>query len=153
MYATNKYAGSCIINEKVTGWMYKLEAIQKSYHSLLLWSIKNCIFKTNSQEKSRQRILAVIRASKSTSTTVSHTKGFPHVLVEVDGICVLHELSNHLPLVILHHQYFLRLGHPTYHQQTHLSQEINTCQHVHTHRRTASLLSHITVCSLCGRKC
>lgn len=45
-----------------------------------------------------------------------HTKGFPHVLVEVDRISVLHELSDHLPLVILHYQNFLWLGHPTYHQ-------------------------------------
>ncbi len=101
--------------------------------------------------------MAVIKASKSTSSTVTHTKGFPHVLVEVDGICVLHELSNHLPLVILHHQYLLRLGHPTYHQQTHLSQEINTCQHVRTSKNSLTALTfahtHITECNLRGHKC
>lgn len=53
-----------------------------------------------------------------------HTKSFPHVLVEINGICVLHELSDHLPLVILHHQNLLWLSHPTNHQQTHLSQDI-----------------------------
>lgn len=86
----------------------------------------------------------------------NHTKGFPHVLVEVDGICVLHELSDHLSLVILHHQHFLRLCHPTYHQQTHLPQEINSCQHRHTSQSSLISLTlvhmhismHVTVCAL-----
>lgn len=51
------------------------------------------------------------------------TQSLSHVLVKVDGICVLHELSDHLSLVILHHQHFLRLGHAAHHQQTHLQEE------------------------------
>lgn len=63
----------------------------------------------------------------------AHTQGFPHVLVEVDGIRVLHELPDHLPLVVLHHQHFLRLSHPTHHQETHLPRDIKIiCQDMHT---------------------
>ena len=33
------------------------------------------------------------------------TQGFSHILVEVDGISVLHKLPDHFTLVILYHQY------------------------------------------------
>ena len=48
------------------------------------------------------------------------TKGLPHALVHVDGVCVLHKLSHYFPLLILYHQYLLRLGHATDHHQTNL---------------------------------
>ena len=40
---------------------------------------------------------------------------FPHVFVHVDGVCVFHELPDHLSLVVLHHQNLLRFGHPRDH--------------------------------------
>lgn len=33
------------------------------------------------------------------------TQSFSHILVEVDGISVLHKLPDNFTLVILHHQY------------------------------------------------
>lgn len=51
------------------------------------------------------------------------TKSLPHVLVEVNGVCVLHELPDHLALVVLHHQHLLWFGHAAHHQQTYLQEE------------------------------
>lgn len=51
------------------------------------------------------------------------TKSLPHVLVKVNGVRVLHELPDHLALVVLHHQHLLGFGHATHHQQTHLQEE------------------------------
>ena len=47
-------------------------------------------------------------------------QGLPHVLVHGDAVRVLHELPDHLALVVLHHQHLLRLGHLGDHDVSHL---------------------------------
>lgn len=87
---------------------------------------------------------------KKKLSLLNHTEGFPHVLVQVDGICVLHELSDHLSLVILHHQHLLWLCHPTYHQQTHLSQQIKRLSaYTHTFSAEQSHCSRTYQCAMC----
>ena len=51
------------------------------------------------------------------------TESLPHVLVEVNGVRVFHELPDHLTLVVLHHQHLLWFGHAAHHQQTYLQAE------------------------------
>lgn len=48
------------------------------------------------------------------------TERLSHVLVQVDRVSVLHELSHHLTLIVFHHQHLLRFCHAAHHQQTHL---------------------------------
>lgn len=43
------------------------------------------------------------------------TQSLSHVLVEVNGVCVFHELSHHLTLVVFHHQNLLGFSHATHH--------------------------------------
>lgn len=50
------------------------------------------------------------------------TQSLSHILVKVDGVGVFHKLSNHLTLVVLHHQHLLRFGHAAHHQQPHLQE-------------------------------
>ena len=52
--------------------------------------------------------------------TYQLTEGLSHTLVHIDGISILHELPDYLPLVILYYQHLLRLGHTTDHHQTNL---------------------------------
>lgn len=51
------------------------------------------------------------------------TESLSHVLVKVNGVCVLHELPDHLALVVLHYQHLLWFGHAAHHQQTHLQED------------------------------
>lgn len=44
-----------------------------------------------------------------------------HVLVQVDGVRVLHELTHHLPVLVLHHQHLLWLGHAADHDVAYLT--------------------------------
>ena len=44
-------------------------------------------------------------------------------ILQVDAVCILHELPHHLALVVLHHQHLLRLGHTGDHHQAHLQDE------------------------------
>ncbi len=60
-------------------------------------------------------------ANTSTDTLPGQlTKSLSHALVHVDSVCVLHELSDNLPLIILHHQHLLWFRHSTDHHQTNL---------------------------------
>ena len=52
-------------------------------------------------------------------------EGLPHVLVHVDGVRVLHELPDHLALVVLHHQHLLGLRHPADHDVSNLERSID----------------------------
>jgi len=67
--------------------------------------------------------MGVFKASFKVVIVLARTECFTHVLVEIDGICVLHKLSHHLSLVVLHHQHFFWFCHPWYHDTTNLISE------------------------------
>ncbi|CAN7993071.1 unnamed protein product, partial [Ixodes pacificus] len=50
-------------------------------------------------------------------------QGLSHVLVQLDGVRVLHELPHHLALFILHHYHLFRLGHAPNHDVAELHRE------------------------------
>ena len=56
----------------------------------------------------------------------THTQCFSHSLVHVNGVCVLHELSDYLSLFILHHQHLLWFSHSTDHHKPNLSKPVKS---------------------------
>lgn len=48
---------------------------------------------------------------------------FSHIFVQVDRICILHELSDHFAMLVLHDKNFFRFCHPRYHCESNSGEE------------------------------